>query len=78
MYVNLIRERLQVSSSVNPGNDYKGRLGCKMKCCRHVYCWVFHDNYTAATEEKRRYSYEKELVLFDKQFMNQSLGAYNS
>ena len=34
-----------MSSSVNPGNDYKGRLGCKTKCYQHVYCWVFSDNY---------------------------------
>ena len=34
-----------MSSSVNPGNDYKGRLRCKMKCYRHVYCWVFCDYY---------------------------------
>ena len=36
---------MRVSSSVNPGNDHKGRLGCKTKCYRHVYCWVFRDNY---------------------------------
>ena len=34
--------------------------------------------YTAATEGKRRYSYEKELVSFDKQFMSQLLlSTYN-
>ena len=32
-----------------------------MKCCRHAYHWVFRDNYTAATEERRCYNYEKEL-----------------
>ena len=57
-------------TSVNPGNHYNGRLGCKTKCCQHVYCWVFHDNYTAATEEKRWYNYEKEPVSLDKQFMS--------
>ena len=36
---------MRVSSSVNPGSDYKGGLGCKTKCYRHVYCWVFWDNY---------------------------------
>ena len=55
-----------MSSSVNPGNDYKGGLGCKTKCCRHVYCWVFRDNDTVATEGKKRYSYEKEPVSSDK------------
>ena len=67
-----------MSLSVNPGNDYKGRLGCKTKYYQHVYCWVLHENYTAATEGNRRYSYEKELVLSDKQFLSQLLGAYNS
>ena len=56
----------------------KGRLGCKMKCCQHDYCWEFRDNYTAATEEKRRYSYEKEPVASDKQYTSQLLGTYNS
>ena len=32
--------------------------------------------YTAVTEGKRRYSYEKEPVLLDKQFTNQLLGTY--
>ena len=44
MYTNLTRERLRVNSSLNPGNDYKDSLGCKTKCYRHVYCWVFRDN----------------------------------
>ena len=66
-----------MSLSVNTGNDYKGRLGCKMKCCRHVYCWVFGDNYTAATEGIRQYSYEKEPVSPDKQFTGQLLGTYD-
>ena len=52
-----------MSLSINPCNNYKGRLGCKTKCCRHVYCWVFCDNYTAATEGKRQYSYEKQPVI---------------
>ena len=67
-----------MSLSVNPGNDYKGRLGCKTKCFRHVYCWVFFDNYTAATEGKRRYSDKKEPVSPDEQSTRQLLGAYNS
>ena len=66
-----------MSLSVNPGNNYKGRLGCKIKCCRHVYYRVFGDNYTAVTEGKRQYSYEKEPVLPDKQFTGQLLDAYN-
>ena len=37
------------------------------KCFRHVYCWIFRDDYTAASEGKRYYSYEKELVSSDKQ-----------
>ena len=56
-----------MNSSINPVNNYKGRLGCKTKCCRHVYCWVFCDNYTAATEGIRNYSYEKEPLSSDKQ-----------
>ena len=68
MYVNLTCKHLQVSLSINPGNEYKGRLGCKTECCQYVYCWVFRDNYTAATEGKIRYSYEKEPVSPDKQF----------
>ena len=63
-------KRSRVNSSINPGNNYKGRLECKTKCCRHVYCWVFQDNYIAATEGKC-YSYEKEPVSFDKQFTSQ-------
>ena len=78
MYINVTRERLQVSLSVNLGNDYKGRLECKTKCCWYVYCWVFCDNHTAATEGKGRYSYEKEPVLLDKHFTSQLLAAYNS
>ena len=77
-YVNLTYESLRVNSSINPGNDYKGRLGCRTKCCRHVYCLVFCDNYKAATQGKIWYSYEKEPVSPDKQFMSQLLGAYNS
>ena len=38
-----------------------------MKCRLHVFCMVFRDNYTEATEERRCYSYEKEHVLSDKQ-----------
>ena len=45
MYANLTCERLRANSSVNPGNDYKGKLGCKTKCYWYVYCWLFHDNY---------------------------------
>ena len=67
-----------MSATINLGNDYKGRLGYKTKCCLHVYHWVFRDNYTAATEWKRRYNYEKDPVLSDKQFMSQLMGAYNS
>ena len=56
-----------MNSNVNQGNNYKGRLGCKMKCHLHVFCIVFRDNYTEATEGRRRYSYEKEPVSSDKQ-----------
>ena len=45
VYANLTRERLRVSLSVNLGNDYKDRLGFKMKCYQHIYWWVFRDNY---------------------------------
>ena len=34
--VNLTRKCLRVNLSANPGNNYKGRLGCKLKCYRHV------------------------------------------
>ena len=67
-----------MSSSVNLSNDYKGNLGCKTKCCWHVYCWIFRENCTAATDGKRRYSYEKEPVAPDKQFTSQLLDAYIS
>ena len=68
-----------MSSSVNLGNDYKGILGCKTKCCWHVYSWIVLDNYTTATEGKDGIrSYEKEPVLSDKQLTSQLLGAYNS
>ena len=45
MYANVTRERLRMNLSVNPGNDYKGRLGFKTKCYQYVYYWVFRDNY---------------------------------
>ena len=51
---------------MNPGNNYKGILGYKTKCCWHIYCWVFCYNYIAATEGRRHPRYEKESVLFDK------------
>ena len=43
--INIHKSNSWVSSSINPRNNYKGRLGSKTKCCRHVYGWVFHDNY---------------------------------
>ena len=61
----LTHKHLRVHSSANSGNDYKGRLKYKTKCGWHVYYWVFRDNYTVATEEKRCYSYEKEPILSD-------------
>ena len=35
--------------------------------------YVFCDNYTAATEGKRQYSYEKEPVSSDKQLRSESI-----
>ena len=67
LHTYMQRININVTCEHNPGNNYKGTLGCKMKRCWHVYCWVCRDNYTAVTEG-RTHSYEKKSALSFKLF----------
>ena len=52
-----------MNSSINPGNNYKDAKQSAVG----MFTVGYSDNYTAATEGIRNYSYEKEPLSSDKQ-----------
>ena len=53
--------------NVNPGKNSKVDLGARQSFVGMLYCWIFRDNYTAVTEGRKHYSYEKKPASSDKQ-----------